>query len=310
MQLHQIKYLITVAETKSIRKASEKLYVSQQAVSQSIRKLEEEYDVKLINRSVHGVSLTYEGEEVVKLAKPVWTNYLILEDHLKSLNNNTSPAGELIVASITSFHRYVLPKAKVAFMRNYPNVHYSQLPLLTQQVIDAVSSGEADIGFLGVPFQDNVPLLKIPDGLQFVPIQKLSYGVAVSSQSSLSNYRVLSLKSLLDHPIIFLKDQLQDDPEGYPPFQVMKRFGAFRTLIADSEDEYGEMIAENLGVAVVVTGIWEKAQYLGTEVHPIRENIYTYIGYLKCPNSENALHIDRFLDIFERSLNIKDIHLA
>ena len=166
MQLHQIKYLITVAETKSIRKASEKLYVSQQAVSQSIRKLEEEYDVKLINRSVHGVSLTYEGEEVVKLAKPVWTNYLILEDHLKSLNNNTSPAGELIVASITSFHRYVLPKAKVAFIRNYPNVHYSQLPLLTQQVIDAVSSGEADIGFLGVPFQDNVPLLKIPDGLQ------------------------------------------------------------------------------------------------------------------------------------------------
>ena len=62
MQLKQLLYLVTVAQTQSIRHASSKLFVSQQAISQSLQNLEEEYSVQLLNRSVHGITLTTQGE--------------------------------------------------------------------------------------------------------------------------------------------------------------------------------------------------------------------------------------------------------
>lgn len=301
MQLQQIKYLIAIAETKSIRKASENLFVSQQAISQSLKKLEDEYNVKLINRSVHGVTLTNEGERAVELGKELLDKAQALHTYLNSLNE-LHYDGELVVASIPTFHRYLLPKAKIGFMRHYPHITYTQLTLPNQQVIDAVAAADADIGFIGVPYQDNVPLIKMPSFLQFSPIKRLTYSVSVSSHSPLNNYHTLSLKGLLDYPIIFLKDQLQDDPESYPPYQIIRRFGNFKALIADSENEYSEMIAENFGVGVMVTGLAEEQQYPGTEVKPLRENIYTYIGYLICPQSSNEAMIKAFLDIFNKNV--------
>lgn len=300
MQLQQIKYLVEIAETKSIRKASEKLYVSQQAISQAIKKLENEYNVKLINRSVHGVTLTNEGEHAVEIGKELIDKAQALHDYLISLAE-TQYNGELVIASIPTFHRYLLPKAKINFIRHYPQITYTQLALPNQQVIDAVAEKDADIGFIGVPYQDSIPLLDLPQSLQFSPINRLTYSVSVSSQSPLNNYHTLSLKGLIDYPLIFLKDQIQGDLELYPPYQLIQRFGDYKAIIADSETEYGEMIAEDFGVGVMVTDLTEEKNYPGTVVKAIRENIFTYIGYLIHSKAINKKNIDAFLDIFLNS---------
>jgi len=108
MQLHQLLYLKTVAETRSIRKASEKLFVSQQAISQSLQKLEEEYDIQLLNRSVHGVTLTEAGSYAASVAEQI----LLLSNNLETYfvsQAQKQESGQLHITAINSIKNFVLP---------------------------------------------------------------------------------------------------------------------------------------------------------------------------------------------------------
>ena len=69
MRTEQLKYLVDVAETKSMSKTAERMFVSPQAVSQSIKQLEMELDIELFVRNSQGVSLTKLGEGIVEKAK-------------------------------------------------------------------------------------------------------------------------------------------------------------------------------------------------------------------------------------------------
>ncbi|NMA93398.1 MAG: LysR family transcriptional regulator, partial [Clostridiales bacterium] len=62
MTLRDIAYIVVIQEEKSITKASNKLYVTQPALSQRVRKVESELGITLFNRTSRGVQLTSEGE--------------------------------------------------------------------------------------------------------------------------------------------------------------------------------------------------------------------------------------------------------
>ena len=61
MTLTQLSYIITIAETKSINKAAEQLYVSQPSLTSAVQELEKELGITLFNRSGRGVTLTNDG---------------------------------------------------------------------------------------------------------------------------------------------------------------------------------------------------------------------------------------------------------
>ena len=63
MTLTQLNYIITIAETKSINKAAEQLYVSQPSLTSAVQELEKELGITLFNRSGRGVTLTNDGAE-------------------------------------------------------------------------------------------------------------------------------------------------------------------------------------------------------------------------------------------------------
>ena len=70
IRLEALLYLREIAKTKSINKAADSLYVSKSALSTAIKNLEDEFGVALLNRSVHGVTLTEAGENVVERIFP------------------------------------------------------------------------------------------------------------------------------------------------------------------------------------------------------------------------------------------------
>lgn len=71
MNITQIRYVIEVADSSSMRKAATKLLVSQPALSASIRELEEELGIRIFTRTNRGISLTDEGKKFVDDAKDV-----------------------------------------------------------------------------------------------------------------------------------------------------------------------------------------------------------------------------------------------
>ena len=71
MNLMHMKYAVEIAETKSINKAAEKLFVGQSALSRAIKELETSLGVTLFERSAKGMFLTPDGEVFVRYAKTV-----------------------------------------------------------------------------------------------------------------------------------------------------------------------------------------------------------------------------------------------
>ena len=71
MTLTQLKYVIAVADTRSMNEAARTLFLSQPSLSSAIRELEEEIGMELFKRTNRGVLLTPEGEEFLGYARQV-----------------------------------------------------------------------------------------------------------------------------------------------------------------------------------------------------------------------------------------------
>ena len=80
MTLQQLKYVIGVSEIGSLNKAAEILYVSQPSLTTAIKDIENEFNVKLFNRSSKGISLTHGGTEFVQHARQIYAQYESLLD--------------------------------------------------------------------------------------------------------------------------------------------------------------------------------------------------------------------------------------
>ena len=75
MTLTQLHYIITIAETKSLNKAAELLYVSQPSLTNAVKELEKELGVVLFYRGGRGVALTSDGLEFLLYAKEIYSKY-------------------------------------------------------------------------------------------------------------------------------------------------------------------------------------------------------------------------------------------
>ena len=71
MNLLHMKYAVTIAETKSINKAAEKLYVGQSALSRAVKELETSLGAAVFERSAKGMTLTPSGEEFIRRARSI-----------------------------------------------------------------------------------------------------------------------------------------------------------------------------------------------------------------------------------------------
>ena len=83
-----MKYAITIAETKSLNKAAEKLYIGQPALSRSIKELEADLGTSLFERSVKGMTLTPDGEKFVLYAKVILNKVDEIEEMFKTETDN------------------------------------------------------------------------------------------------------------------------------------------------------------------------------------------------------------------------------
>lgn len=88
MNINQLKYVLEVATSSSMREASTKLYVSQPALSASIHELEEELGILIFERTNKGISLTDAGREFLSYAKKAVQQYEILEERYLSRDSD------------------------------------------------------------------------------------------------------------------------------------------------------------------------------------------------------------------------------
>ena len=120
MTSQQLEYIIVLADESSFSKASQKLLISQPALSQFVKNLETELNIQLFDRSTTPIKLTYAGELYVNAARKIQTILTELDNELTDLT--VLNKGKLTIGTIPFRASCMLPKSIVAFSKKYPGV--------------------------------------------------------------------------------------------------------------------------------------------------------------------------------------------
>ena len=97
MQIERLEYFIKVADTHSINSASAELYISQQALNQSMTNLEKELGVTLFERSSKGISLTDKGKDLYLIASEIVKKW---HDFKTSLSQDSNLIGHYAIGIV------------------------------------------------------------------------------------------------------------------------------------------------------------------------------------------------------------------
>lgn len=154
------KIFESVARNESISKASEELFISQPAVSQSIKKLEDSVGGELFNRSKSGVKLTSEGKlfyDYIKKGLDYIENGERVFSSLKNLEVGTIKIGAS--ATLTKF--ILMPYLK-KFHKLYPNIKIEIINHLSSTLVTMLKNGLIDMLVLNLPMTDNSDLVVTP----------------------------------------------------------------------------------------------------------------------------------------------------
>lgn len=144
MTLVQLHYLITIAETNSMNKAAEQLYVSQPSLTSSMKELEKELGISLFYRSGRGVTLTNEGTEFLLYAKQIYGQYeTVLEKYEKGGTRKKK-------FGVSTQHYSFAVKAFVDMAKEFDMSRYEFAirETMTAEVIRDVSTMKSELGIL------------------------------------------------------------------------------------------------------------------------------------------------------------------
>jgi LysR family transcriptional regulator, transcriptional activator of the cysJI operon len=150
----RLRVFRAVAEELSFRKAAEVLHLSQPAVSQHVRALEEEAGVQLFDRARgagHGsqISLTEAGRVLLGYANAAAEMMVEARRSLAALNDEAD--GPLKLGASTTVAQYLLPRILGAFLKQYPQVKLSLVSGNTEQIVEAVAEKKVALGIIEGP---------------------------------------------------------------------------------------------------------------------------------------------------------------
>lgn len=194
-RLEQFRIFNAVAEAGSISKAAEKLFVTQSAVSQAVKQLEDSLGVPLFLRIPKGTALTQEGAILYQ-----YTSSAL--DLLETGSRRLSAFGELkegelrIGASDTVSSYFLLPRLE-AFHRAHPGIKIQVINRVTREAVELVKSGRIDLAFGNLPITDDS--LEIKSCLEV-------HDVFVAGRAFEScRDRVFSRREIAELPLILLE---------------------------------------------------------------------------------------------------------
>ena len=193
-ELYKVFYHVAV--TLSFSEASKQLFISQSAVSQSIKVLEKKLNQPLFIRSTKKVQLTPEGEILLKHIEPAMN--LIKKGENQLLEAHTLNGGQLRIGASDTICRYYLVPYLNRFHKEFPNIHIKVINQTSIECAKFLENGQADF------IVANYPNSALAGSMNTRVINEF-HDVFVASRSAFSlEGTTLSLEELLRYPIMML----------------------------------------------------------------------------------------------------------
>lgn len=146
MQLAELKILSVLAEELNMRKAAERLFVSQPALSQRLQSIEREWGTVIFLRSKKGLAITPAGEKIIAYARETLKSEENVKEEISAMETKVYGTLKLAVASVIG--QYWLPNVLKSFVDRYPHVKISLVTGWSSEILSHLYEDDIHIGII------------------------------------------------------------------------------------------------------------------------------------------------------------------
>ena len=246
MNITQIKYVLQIAASSSMREAATKLYVSQPALSASISELEEELGILMFERTNKGITLTDEGREFLSYAKKAAAQYEILEERYLSKD-----AGKERFSVSTQHYNFSIKAFTDVIKESDPEKYVFAIhETKTKDVLEDVRSMRSEVGIISFSNASEGILKKLfkEYQLEFTPLMRRETYAYVWKDHEFAGRKEISLEELSDYPCVSF-DQ-SDDSNFYLTEEAMADYDFGKMIKSDDRATTMEIIANLHGYSI------------------------------------------------------------
>ncbi|WP_219952884.1 LysR family transcriptional regulator [Dickeya zeae] len=256
--LQSLRLFLQVARIGSLTKTAAHFHMTLSALSKRMAELERTVDCVLFIRMPRGLALTAAGKELVHHARQVVNSVDRMAGEMQDYA--VGVRGHVHIWANTSAIIEFLPQELADFLQHHPLVRINLEEKLSETVVTALLTGQADIGI----FADNVP----SPGVEKMPYREDQLVVLVSPQHPLAGCREIPFADTLPYDFVGLNDGssllklLQDTAEEYGNLLRLR-------IQVSSFDAVCRMIEAGLGISILPEGA-VRPEILGVGLHAIR----------------------------------------
>lgn len=292
----------TVAKNGNISKAAEELFISQPAISKTIRKLEEELHTTLFLRSSRGVTLTSDGNILYEHISQAMSS--IQEGEQKLARNRELEVGHIRIGVSTTLCKYMMLPLLQHFIRENPHITVAIDCLSSRETALRLAENKLDAGL--------VVETSASRHLPFTPLTELSY-TFVAAKTYLDNLRLReNVDYTSEDPRFFkaatlmLMDQENISRQHIENYFHQNNLETGQILETSNMELLIEFSKIGLGVGCVIRNFVENDIKNGTLVEiPLRKDISTRtVGFAYSKESRANPSVEKFCQIAELSLNL------
>ena len=276
MTLLQLKYAVVISNSSSMREAAGKLFLSQPALSASMRELEEELGFKVFNRNNRGISVTVNGLEFLEYAKQAVSQYDMVEERY-------GPSQRDRIKFSVSMQHYVF--AVNAFMetvkKSSPDRYtFAVHETRTDEVLGDVRDSKSEIGVLSFSRTNEKLIRKLfrEYHLKFYPLMQRETFIYVWENHPLADRTELSIEQLREYPCVTFEQGRKKD--FYLKEEALGDYDYQKVIKANDRATSMEIIAGLNGYSVGTGSASDSALYKGLVCIKLKEEDPLTIGYI------------------------------
>lgn len=246
MTITQLKYVISIAGSSSMREAAGKLYVSQPALSSTIRELEEELGIKIFDRTNKGISLTEQGFEFLQYAKQAVSQYELIEDRYIGRDRTRQHFSVSMQHYVFAVHAFVDTIKKF----DADAYVYAVRETRTDEVLTNVRDLKSEIGIISFSKNNENVIKKIfrEYELEFCPLMVKDTFVYVWKDHPLSMREEISVDELQEYPCVSF-DQNSDN-DFYLSEEALGDYDFVKLIKSNDRATSAEILAKLNGYSI------------------------------------------------------------
>jgi DNA-binding transcriptional LysR family regulator len=255
VDIHQLKIFVSVYKNKSFTKASEQLHISQPTISEHIKNLEADLNVKLFDRLGRNISPTREAEILFPKVCQVLDDIENIEDTLHA--SSTEIKGKLIFGASTIPGTYILPQEAYSFKQQYPEVFFEIIIEDTSKITNMILNHELMCGFVGARIES--------DKLEFKPL--IEDELILVAAKGLMDKKSIQLKDIFNIPFLLrekgsgtrqtleysLEYYLDEKYTGIDALNIVACLGSTGSIIQAVKNRLGASILSRIAVQEELT---------------------------------------------------------